>query len=194
MNDSDINSRLEFVRRAEQLKDTLRSGYTTNGRTESVADHTWRLTLLVITFADLFPGIDLLRLLKICILHDLGEAVGGDIPAPSQVGMESKSDKERDDFQTLMDGLPDHKRSEFLAIWDEYEYVQSSEAEAAKAFDKIETIIQHNQGKNPADFDYSFNLDYGRKYTDALPGTARIRALLDADTLANSTGSSPENS
>jgi len=185
MNDSDLNKRLEFIRRAERLKDTLRSGYTTNGRTESVADHTWRLTLLVITFADLLPNIDLLRLLKICILHDLGEAVDGDIPAPSQVGMESKSDKERSDFEMLMDGLPDHLRSEFLSLWDDYEYVQSNEAQAAKALDKIETLIQHNQGRNPKDFDYRFNLDYGKKYTDALPLTALIRALLDADTLAN---------
>lgn len=189
MNESDINARLEFVRRAEQLKDTLRSGYTTYGRTESVADHTWRLTLLVITFADLIPDIDLLRLLKICILHDLGEAVDGDIPVPSQVGMESKSEKEREDFQSLMEGLPDHLRSEFLSIWDDYEYVQSNEAQAAKALDKIETLIQHNQGSNPAGFDYSFNLDYGRKYTDAIPAAAKIRALLDADTQAKSTSS-----
>ena len=63
--------------------------------------------------------------------------------------------------------------------------MQSNEAQAAKALDKIETLIQHNQGRNPKDFDYRFNLDYGKKYTDALPLTALIRALLDADTLAN---------
>ena len=137
MNYKDLDERLEFIRRAERLKDTLRSGYTTNGRTESVADHTWRLTLLVITFADLLPSLDLLRLLKICILHDLGEAVDGDIPAPSQIGMESKSDKERNDFMMLLDGLPAHVSSEFLALWDEYEYLQSTEAQAAKALDKI---------------------------------------------------------
>ncbi len=182
MNDPELNSRLEFVRLAEQLKDTLRSGYTTAGRTESVADHTWRLTLLTITFADLLPGIDLLRVLKICILHDLGEAVDGDIPAPSQDGTKSKSDKERRDFESLINTLPDHVRSEFLSLWDDYEYVQSKEAEVAKALDKIETLMQHNQGRNPPGFDYSFNLDYGRQYTDAIPLTALIRALVDADT------------
>lgn len=185
-NDSDLNERLDFIRRAESLKDTLRSAYTTTGRTESVADHTWRLTLLAITFADLLPNIDLLRLLKICVLHDLGEAIDGDIPAPAQVGMAPKSDKERRDFDMLMDGLPTHLRSEFLSLWDDYEYVQSKEAQAAKALDKIETLIQHNQGRNPDDFDYSFNLDYGKQYTDAIPLAARIRALIDTDTLANS--------
>lgn len=186
MNDSELNHRLQFVRRAERLKDTLRSGYTTEGRTESVADHTWRLTLLVITFADQLPGIDLLRLLKICILHDLGEAIDGDIPAPSQVGMASKSARERSDFEMLTSGLPDQIRSEFLALWDDYEYVQSGEAQVAKAFDKIETLIQHNQGSNPQDFDYAFNLDYGKKYTDAIPLAAQIRKRVDQDTSANS--------
>ncbi len=189
MNDSELNDRLEFVRRAERLKDTLRSGYTTEGRTESVADHTWRLTLLVITFADLLPGIDLLRLLKICILHDLGEAVDGDVPAPAQVGAKPKSDKERRDFESLIDGLPDHIASEFLSLWDDYEYLQSSEAQVAKALDKIETLLQHNQGDNPRDFDYSFNLDYGKEHTNAVPLAAKVRALVDADTLKHATRS-----
>lgn len=187
MNNAEINIRLNFIRRAERLKDTVRSGHTTEGRTESVADHTWRLTLLVITFADLLPDVDLLRLLKICILHDLGEAVDGDIPAPSQVGTAAKSDKERSDFESLLGDLPEELRSEFLVLWDEYEYVQSREAEVAKAFDKIETLLQHNQGQNPQDFDYSFNLDYGKQYTDAIPLAAQIRGLVDADTSANST-------
>ncbi|MBL8892801.1 MAG: HD domain-containing protein [Planctomycetaceae bacterium] len=184
MNELNIQERLEFIRRAERLKDTLRSSYTTNGRIESVADHTWRLALLAITFADLLPHVDLLRLLKICILHDLGEAIHGDIPAPSQVGRESKSAKERRDFETLITGLPEHIRSEFLCLLDDYESVHSNEARTAKALDKIETLIQHNQGSNPETFNYLFNLDYGRQYTDAIPIAAQIRALIDSDTLA----------
>ena len=185
MTDAELNDRLRFVQRAERLKDTVRSGYTTAGRTESVADHTWRLTLLVITFADLLPGLDLLRLLKICILHDLGEAVAGDIPAPLQVGAGSKSEKERSDFESLLGNLPEPLRSEFLQLWDEYEYVQSSEAQVAKALDKIETLLQHNQGQNPSDFDYSFNLEYGKQYTDAIPLAAQLRDLIDPDTAVN---------
>lgn len=67
-------------------------------------------------------------------------------------------------------------------MWDDYEDVQSHEAEVAKAFDKIETILQHNQGRNPEGFDYAFNLEYGRRYTDAVPIAAEIRDLVDADT------------
>jgi putative hydrolase of HD superfamily len=52
----------------------------------------------------------------------------------------------------------------------------------AKALDKLETILQHNQGQNPADFDYRFNLAYGQQYTGVHPLIADVRALLDAET------------
>jgi len=181
---SNISSRLEFLREAEQLKDTLRSAYTTSGRTESVAEHTWRLTLLAITFADELPDLDLLKLLKICILHDLGEAVDGDIPAPLQSSIAAKADKERNDFLSLVEPLPESVKSEFVSLWDEYENGNSPEARAAKALDKLETILQHNQGSNPEDFDYKFNLEYGKEHTNKVPIAAIVRDLLDVETEA----------
>ena len=180
-----LSSRLDFLRAAERLKDTLRSAYTTGGRTESVAEHTWRLTLIAITFADQLPDADLLKLLKICILHDLGEAIGGDIPAPSQDAARSKSESERSDFLSLVEPLPETVRSEFVSLWDEYERGESHEARIAKALDKLETILQHNQGSNPDDFDYTFNIEYGKSHTNKVPIAAQIRQLLDTETKAN---------
>lgn len=182
MGEPGVSARLEFLRKAERLKGTLRSAHTSSGRAESVAEHSWRLTLLAMTFADQLPDVDLLKLLKICILHDLGEAVDGDIPAPEQSFTDSKAGKERNDFLSLVTSLPDHLKSEFVSLWDEYEDGSSQEARAAKALDKLETILQHNQGANPADFDYDFNLDYGREHTSKVPIAAMIRRLLDAET------------
>lgn len=182
MTNSILHKRLEFIRSAERLKDTIRCAYTTQGRVESVADHSWRLTLLAITFADMLPDIDLLKLLKICILHDLGEAVNGDIPAPEQNDSAPKSINEREDFQSLLEPLPQALQSEFLSLWDEYENSLSKEAQVAKALDKIETILQHNQGLNPEDFDYTFNLGYGKNQTDKIPLASKIRDFLDMET------------
>ena len=181
----DLEGRIEFLRRAEGLKDTLRSAYTSQGRVESVADHTWRLCLFVVTFADLMPDVDALKLLKMCLLHDLGEVVDGDIPAPEQANQPSKSDKERRDFESVIETLPDALRAEFLELWDDYEHARSTEATSAKAIDKLETILQHNQGDNPPDFDYRFNLDYGRKHTDKLPLAKSLREKFDVETQAN---------
>jgi putative hydrolase of HD superfamily len=173
---------LDFLRNAEQLKNTLRSGYTSEGRRESVAEHTWRLCLMALLFSEHFPDVDFARLVKICIIHDLGEALGGDIPAPKQSGAGSKAGQERHDLFLLLDPLPGTLRDDIVALWDEYEAASTPEARLAKALDKLETILQHTQGKNPADFDYRFNLDYGRKYTSDDPIIASIRAVLDKET------------
>lgn len=180
MTNADLRHRLEFIEKAGRLKDTSRSAHTSAGKVESVAEHTWRLTLLAITFADYFPEQDLLTILKICILHDLGEAIAGDIPAPQQAT--AKAADERKDFISLLSTLPEHLQSQFISLWDDYEAAGSPEAKLCKALDKIETLIQHNQGKNPQNFDYRFNLNYGRRYTDATDLTRQLRGLLDVET------------
>lgn len=180
---------LEFLREAERLKSTLRSGYTSEGRSESVAEHSWRLCLMALVFADEFGNIDLLRLIKLCIVHDLGEALSGDIPAVMQTADTNKSVQERADLEVLTQALAPQKRAEIIALWEEYETAASPEAIIAKGLDKLETILQHNQGKNPESFDYAFNLGYGQKQTSAHPFLAAIRAILDEETHARAKGS-----
>jgi putative hydrolase of HD superfamily len=177
----DIDGVLTFLRSAERLKDVTRSAWTSGGHPESVAEHTWRLCLMALVLRDRFPDVDLGRLLKICIVHDLGEALHGDIPAPAQ-GELGKAADERRDLLELLTPLPERLRAELTALWDEYEAAASPEAKVAKALDKLETILQHNQGQNPPDFDYRYNLDYGRRQTDAVPALAPMRERLDRET------------
>jgi putative hydrolase of HD superfamily len=73
-------------------------------------------------------------------------------------------------------------RQEIVELWDEYEAGNSVEGRLAKGLDKLETILQHTQGRNPPGFDYSFNLEYGKRYTSADPLLAEIRAQLDKET------------
>ncbi len=188
MNESELSGILEFLRNAERLKTVTRSAYTTTGETESVAEHSWRVTLMATLFASQVPGVDAARVVKMCVVHDLGEAIGGDVPAPEQArrresgDSEGKAAAERRDLLTLLAPLPPAPRSEITSLWDEYEAAQTGEARLAKALDKLETILQHTQGKNPAGFDYRFNLGYGREYTAAPPVIAALRAMLDEAT------------
>ena len=182
MNQQEINQRLDFLRQAEQLKNTLRSGRTSTGRLESSAEHTWRLCLLALTFADQFPEVNLEQLLKICLIHDLGEAIHGDIPAPDRAANPTKSASERAGLLQLLSPLPSSLQEAFAALWDEYETAQTPEARLAKALDKLETILQHNQGQNRPGFDYRFNLAYGQEHTAGDARIAAIRAVLDAET------------
>lgn len=180
---------LDFLREAERLKSTLRSGFTSTGRPESTAEHTWRLCLMALVFSEEFGNVDLLRLIKLCIVHDLGEALSGDIPAVLQTEGFDKAAQERADLEVLTRALPPLKRAEILALWEEYEAASSPEAVLAKGLDKLETILQHNQGRNPASFDYAFNLGYGQKQTSAHPLLAEIRTLLDEETRARAEAS-----
>lgn len=185
MNSEQLRGILDFLRAAESLKTATRSGWTTAGQPESVAEHTWRLCLMAIVLRPAFPGVDFEKLLKICIVHDLGEAIGGDVPAPEQARRgASKSDDERRDLMTLLEPLPQPQRSEILGLWDEYESAASPEARLVKGLDKLETILQHTQGSNPPDFDYRFNIGYGRQHTDHHPVLGELRRILDDETEA----------
>ncbi len=178
----ELDGVLAFLREAERLKTVKRSGWTSTGETESVAEHTWRLCLMAMVLYGRSETIDLARLLRMCLIHDLGEAIGGDVPAPAQVAAAPKAGQERADLLSLVAPLPAGVRREIVELWDEYEAASSPEARVAKGLDKLETILQHTQGRNPADFDYGFNLDYGQRYTAADPVLAALRARLDEAT------------
>lgn len=183
MSTNDLARILDFLRAAESLKTATRSGWTTAGQPESVAEHTWRLCLMAMVLRPEFPDVDLEKLLKICIVHDLGEAIGGDIPAPEQARRgTAKSDDERRDLLQLLQPLPQAQQAEILGLWDEYESAASPEARLAKGLDKLETILQHTQGTNPPDFDYRFNIGYGRQHTDHHPVLLELRRILDEAT------------
>jgi putative hydrolases of HD superfamily len=188
MNQTEIAGVMTFLRAAEQLKNTTRTSWTSSGTQETVAAHTWRLCLMSLLFAREFPNVDVARLLKICTVHDLGEAIGGDISAVLQQGQPSKAEQERTDLLKLLEPLPEALRDEIVGLWDEYEAATSQEAKLAKAFDKLETIMQHNQGRNPDGFDYRFNLGYGRQYTAGDPLIEAVREMLDQETEARAQG------
>jgi len=173
---------LAFLDEANRLKDTLRSGHTPQGRQESTAEHSWRLCLLAILLGDTLEGVDLLRLVKICIVHDLGEAISGDVPATAQQAGDDRAARERTDLATLCAPLPGDLKAEMIALWDEYAAAKTPEAVMAKGLDKIETMLTHSTGRNPEDFDYDFNLSYGVEATSRHRLLASIRAQVDART------------
>lgn len=180
----DLSHILLFLQQAENLKSTLRTAHTTTGRHESTAEHSWRLCLMLLVFDSELTGMDRLRLLQMALIHDLAEAICGDVPAVSQHAGDSKTHMEKDAIEHITAQLPEEQRTLLLGLWEEYEAGQSAEACFLKGFDKLETILQHTQGKNPDDFDYAFNLQYGQAYMGAHPLLGLIRAELDKMTQA----------
>ena len=179
----DLHKIYQFFKDVEPLKDTLRTGRTQQGRTESVAEHSWRLAMMaMIVGPTYFPDMDQMKIMRMCLVHDLGEIVHGDIPAPLQKDIPNKNEAERRDFQQVISCLPDKLSHDLLLAWDEYEAAQTPEAKLVKALDKLETIIQHNQGNDEPDFDHAFDLSYGTQYTNIDPVITQLRKLVDKDT------------
>lgn len=173
---------LRFTREVERLKNVLRTAYTTTGRHESTAEHSWRLTLLAAILSAERLELNAQRVLEMCLIHDLGEVYDGDIPAIAQSDPSAKAASELRAMEQLAALLPPQTGAWIKALWEEYEACLTPEARWVKALDKAETIIQHNQGANAPDFDYTFNLGYGAGYFNDDPLLRTLRQLLDDQT------------
>ena len=134
---------LDILHVAERLKDTPRHCTTTNGRTESVAEHSWRVSLMASLLRHEFPDLDMDKVVNMCLIHDLGECFTGDIPAFV------KTDADRKTEDALLDqwvkSLPEELSSDISALYKEMEAQETAEAKLYKALDKLEALIQHNE-------------------------------------------------
>ncbi|HSX09731.1 MAG TPA: HD domain-containing protein [Candidatus Saccharimonadales bacterium] len=136
----------EFYIQAEKLKTTMRHSWTNDSnRQESTAEHTWLLCLIAMTiFDELEVKVDQLKVLKMLIIHDLAEALIGDIPAFDTEGRKGKKEREKVAMEQLTKNLPKKTRNEIMELFEEMEEKSTPEAKIAQAIDKFEAPLQHN--------------------------------------------------
>ena len=178
----EIVNLIEFFKETERLKVELRTAWLSNGKRESVAEHSWRMGLIALCLLNFEVGIDAAKVLKMCIIHDLGEAHEGDVSAIAKENQVQKIYRETKCMNKMLENLKSFLKHEVLQLWNEYNAGYSKESKFVHAVDKIETLIQHIQGCNPATFDYAFNLDYGREWTDQTEIFIKLRSILDSET------------
>jgi len=133
---------LDALEVAERLKDTTRHCYTRNGRRESVAEHSWMMTLMAFFMKDEFPDVDMDKVIRMCIIHDLGEAFTGDIPTFEKNEAHEKSEEEL--LNMWVETLPTNTAKEMRELYEEMAKRESKEAKVYKAIDSLEALIQHN--------------------------------------------------
>ena len=108
---------LDFLALAEKMKCHTRHSWTSSGRKESVAEHTYRMMVFAWLVKDEFPEYDMDRVMKLCLFHDLGEAVTGDIPAFEKTA--SDEDREERTLVMIAEKLPEPYREELKEIFRE---------------------------------------------------------------------------
>ena len=175
---------LNILSRAEKLKDTTRHCYTSGGRRESVAEHSWRLALMALLLSgeEEFASYDMNKVIRMCLIHDLGEAFTGDIPA-----FEKNEAQDAAEERLLMGwvaGFPAAQRSEFEALLDEMKAQTSPEAKLYKALDKMEAVIQHNESDIATWLPLEYDLQYthGKEHVQFSPWLRGLKAAVDEQT------------
>ncbi|MBE5972437.1 MAG: HD domain-containing protein [Lachnoclostridium sp.] len=133
---------LEILDVAERLKDATRHCYTRNGRHESVAEHSWMMTLMAFFLRDEFPEVDMDKVIEMCIIHDLGEAFTGDIPSFEKTNADEA--KEEAVLSDWVKSLPEPYAEKMTVLYEEMAKRETMEAKVYKAIDGIEAVIQHN--------------------------------------------------
>lgn len=168
---------------AEKLKCNTRHSWTSTGRHESVAEHSWRLALLAYFVQDEFPEADIDKVIRMCIFHDLGEAITGDIPAFYKT--QRDEDTENEKIAELLNTLPEYYRQKLIPLFREMNELQTIEARIYKALDKMEAIIQHNEADLSTwlPLEHQANLEYGTEAVAFSDYMKRLKEEIRQDSL-----------
>lgn len=144
MDDQAFAALTAFQGRVQTLKLLPRTGWLQRGlrNVESIAEHSFGVAALALIVGDLQPELDRGRLLAIALVHDLAEALIGDLPASASrlIGKAAKHEAERKALLELLGGLPQGER--YVVLWEEYSSGGSPEARLVKALDRLEMLGQ----------------------------------------------------
>ena len=172
---------MKILSQAARLKTTTRHCYTGVDRKESVADHSWRIALMamLMTGIDEFRGLDMDRVIRMCLIHDLGESFTGDIPTFEKT--EGDADVEDDLFRKWVESFPEPQRTEWQGLLTEMEAQETKEAKLYKALDKLEALISHNESDISTwlPLEYDLQLTYGRENMQFSEYLKELRASVD---------------
>ena len=174
---------LDFLHILERLKCNTRHSWTSTGRHETVAAHTWRLAVMALLLRDELPGVDMDKVLRMCLIHDFGEAVTGDIPSFEKTSTDEAAETEA--VAGMLAPLPEPLRGELTALFAEMDAFETPESRVYKALDKLEAVLQHNEA--PLDtwtpLERQLQLDYGAENAAECPWLRARRDARRQDTL-----------
>ena len=174
---------ITFLNTIEKLKCNTRHSWTSTGRQESVAEHSWRLAVMAMLCVDEYPSLDINKVIKMCLIHDFGEAITGDIPAFL------KTEKNEKDEENAVDGLismlPFETKEELSALFEEIRAMNTDEARLYKALDNMEALISHNEADISTWIprEYEENLTYGQDNAAWSVWTKQLREEIKQDSI-----------
>ena len=169
---------IDFLHRIEKLKCHTRHSWNSEGKRESVAEHSWRLSVMALLCADEYPDLDMVKVLKMCLIHDFGEAVTGDIPSFYKTADHEETEARA--VRELVSALPPHTAEEFRTLYDEMDALSTPEAKLFKALDNMEAVVSHNEASLETwiPLEFTENMVYGESAAAFSEWTRNLRAEL----------------
>ena len=172
---------LRILSQAGRLKTMTRHCYTENDRKESVADHSWRIALMAMLMTGIpeYRDLDMNRVIRMCLIHDLGESFTGDIPTFEKTA--DDAGVEDNLFHNWVHTFPEPQRTEWTDLLQEMEALETREAKLYKALDKLEALIPHNESdiRTWLPLEYDLQLTYGQKNMQFSEYLKELRAAID---------------
>lgn len=174
---------LDFLSVAAKLKVNTRHCCTVPGRMESVADHCWRTALMAVLLENEFKDVDIFKVVKMCLVHDLGEALTGDIPTFKKTDEDRCAEKKK--LFSMLGMLPAAEKGEMTELFKEMEELKTDEARLYKALDCMEAVISHNESELSTwiPLERTLNLTYGEKYVEWNDWLKELKKECNDDTI-----------
>lgn len=171
-----------FLGILEKLKSNTRHAWTSEGKQETVAAHSWRLATMALLLEEEVPGVDIGKVIRMCLIHDFGEAVTGDIPSFEK--KETDETAEGVAIDNMLRCLPEANAARLRALYAEMDALETQEARLYKALDKLEAVLQHNEGplRTWLPLEHDLQRTYAQAETEAFPFLKALRAQLLEDT------------
>ncbi|RWS31247.1 HD domain-containing protein 2-like protein [Leptotrombidium deliense] len=135
---------IQFLSEVGKLKETPRRGWVLRGITpvESVAGHMYRMAITALCSLQNVSEVDINKVMKLCLVHDIAECIVGDITPDDGICEEEKHRKERETVQYLGNLLPNESKQQLLSLYEEYEKKETKEARLTKDLDRFDMVLQ----------------------------------------------------
>lgn len=139
-----LMKQIQFIIEIDKIKQIFRqSVITVTERNENDAEHSWHMAVIAILLSEYsaFKDIDLLKVIKLALIHDLVEIDAGDTYCYDEKGYEDKSERENKAADRLFNILPSDQAKEIYDLWREFEELATPEAKIAACLDRIQPLL-----------------------------------------------------
>ena len=173
---------LDILKTASKLKTNTRHCWTESDRKESVADHSWRLAFFAMILKEEkeFEDIDMDKVIRMCLIHDIVEIEAGDTYAYDAEGLATQKEREDAAKEHIFGMLPADQKEALTALFDEFEAYETAESRFAHSLDNLQPLLLNNsnEGGDWKAHKVTAEQVYGRQKKTAL-GSARLFEVTD---------------